>query len=158
MINPDDLIIQYFRYLISDFGFHVAKREFNPTKTGTAFVVFRSSGVGIEIATDRNEVSIRIGDGMDPTKSWFEFGTALKYYAPSIENAYEYPEYKPGDTWEDIVLPQLNRLAKMLREYCEPLLKGDLSGKEAIMKIAKEGEAKMIAQLNDRSKPNRKSH
>jgi hypothetical protein len=51
----------------------------------------------------------------------------------------------------------VNRLARVLREHCEPLLKGDLSGKEAITKVAKDEEAKMIAQFNNASRRDRKS-
>jgi hypothetical protein len=107
MTNSDELIVQYFRYLISDFGFHIEERGKNPSPLGNAFVVYRSSVVGIEITIDRNQVFIRIGDGMDPPKKWFGFNIILKYYAPFIEHAYEFPEYTPGDTWDDIVLPQL---------------------------------------------------
>lgn len=156
MMN-DELITLYFNYLITDFGFHVQKRLFDYSAMGNAIVEFRSSSIGIEIVTDRNAVSISVGDQLDEKREWVEFAFVLKHYAPALEHVYVYPEYTPGNTWDDIVLPQLDRLAKILRDYCEPLLKGDLSAMEKIKKIEREEVAKMEAEWSNAAGRNRKS-
>ena len=151
MANLDEIIIQHFGYLKDDFGFHIDKREFDPSRSQRANVIFKSSVIGVQVAVDRNEAYIWIGDKKESSRNWLDFGFVLKYYAPFITQAYEIPEYVSGYTWLDMVLPQLDRLAKLLREHCRPLLNGDLSGMETMVKMAKESNAKMIAQFNKRS-------
>ncbi|MGA7193220.1 MAG: hypothetical protein WBW94_06280 [Anaerolineales bacterium] len=145
MMN-DELITLYFNYLITDFGFHVQKRLFDYSVMGNAFVVFESSSVGIEIVIDRDAVSISIGDRSDEKQEWVEFAFVLKHYASTLERVYVIPEKTSDNTWEDVIKYQLDRLAKILREYCEPLLKGDLSAMESIKKTQREEVAKMKAQ------------
>ena len=150
MMN-DELITLYFSYLISDFGFHIEKRVFDYSAMGNAFVVFKSSMVGIDVTIDRNQALITIGDQLDERREWLEFTDVLKYYAPTLEHAYVFPEKTSGNTWDDVVKDQLLRLASILREYCEPLLKGDLSGMEKIKELEKRRVAKMMAELNNRT-------
>lgn len=150
MIDHADLITQYFDYLVNEYGFHIERKEFAPETMGNAIVVFKSSVVGIEIVLDRDFVSICMGDQADPRRQWFEFTDILKYFAPSIEKAYIFPEKTSGNTWDEIVNSQMSRLAKVLRQYCEPFIKGDLSGKEQIKRIEEERTAELHEYLTNR--------
>ena len=156
MMN-DELITLHFSYLISDYGFHIEKREFDYSAMGNAIVEFRSSSIGIEIVVDRNAVSISVGDQLDEKQEWVELTFALKYYAPALKNAYVFPEKTSDNTWEDVVKNQLDRLARILRDYCEPLLKGDLSTMERIKTIEKDEVAKMKAEWSKVAGSSRKN-
>ena len=126
MTNRSDLIVQYFNYLISEYGYQIAEKEFNPDAMGNAYVIFMSSKIGIEVTIDRNNVFIAIGEHSHPRREWFEFSDVIKYFAPSIKNVYDFPEKTEEQSWDSIVEIQLNNLATMLHRYCKPLLGGEI--------------------------------
>jgi hypothetical protein len=144
MTDHADLIVQYFNYLITEYGFHIVRKEFDSQTMGNAVVIFKSSQIGIEIVVDRNQVLISLGDLLDQRRDWFEFSDVLKYYAPLAEKAYIFPEKTVDNTWDDVVLIQLDWLAIILRQYCDPLLKGEPWVKEEIQEIAEKRAAEML--------------
>jgi hypothetical protein len=73
MTDRSDLILQNFGYLITEFGFSIAEKEFDPSMMGNAFIIFKSSQIGIEIVIDRNQVLIALGDPTEPRKKWAWF-------------------------------------------------------------------------------------
>jgi hypothetical protein len=152
MSDRAELIVQCFAYLVNDYGFHIEKKEFAEYAMGNAVVVYKSSLVGIEIAVDRGQVLISMGDQADQLREWFEFSDVLKYYDPSVEKAYILPEKTPEKTWDDVIEDQIKRLAIILRQYCEPFLKGDLSGGEQIKQIEKKRTAELFEHLNKPTK------
>ena len=134
MLNHDDLIIRHFKFLMDEYGYHIEEKEFSPEAMGNAYVTFKSELIGIEIVIDRNQVLVTIGDQLQPRAEWFEFTDTLKYFAP-LEIPYEFGEKTGANTWEDVIEFQLSRLATIFRQYCDPLLKGDLSMKAEIQLI-----------------------
>jgi hypothetical protein len=143
MIDRSDLIIQYFGYLISEFGFYIEKKEFDPQMMGNAFVLFKSSKVGIEIVIDRNQVLIALGDQMEPRGKWFEFSDVVTYFSPT-KVAYIFYEKSENMKWAEAVEAQLRRVALILRQFCEPILKGDLGMKKEIKEIEKKRVAEWL--------------
>jgi hypothetical protein len=144
MNDRSDLIVQCFRYLIDEYGFKVERKEFDPNTMGNAVVIFKSTKIGIEIVIDRDQALISIGDQSDPRKLWFEFGDVVQFFAPFIDNVYDFPEETPETgNWDEIVEAQLNRLAAILRQYCEPLLTGEPLMKTEIKKV----EEKRVAEM-----------
>jgi hypothetical protein len=156
MSNHADLIIHYFSYLVSDYGFRVEQREFDLATMGNAFVIFKSSRIGIEIVIDRNQVLLTLGDQMDSRKDWFEFSNVLRYFAPLLENAYIFTEKTDNISWDEAVEIQLNRLASILRQYCEPLLNGDFSMRAGIEKIQKNRKTELLEEFNKHANPHKK--
>jgi hypothetical protein len=158
MTDNSDLILQYFGYLITDFYFHVEAKRFEPQVMGNALVMYKSSSVGIEIVIDRSQVLIALGDKMDSREKWFEYSDVLHYFSPS-EVAYPdlsklFKEKRANhdsnaDTWDEVLEFQLNRLAVMLRQYCEPILKGDLSMKKEIKEIENKRVTEMLKRFNN---------
>ncbi|MBV6396395.1 MAG: hypothetical protein HFACDABA_01993 [Anaerolineales bacterium] len=152
MINRAELIIQHFDYLTDKYGFRVERKEFYPDAMGNAVVIFKSPVIGIEVVIDRNQALIRIGDQSEELGKWFEFSNVLSYFAPSLEKAYVFTEKTENNTWDQVVETQLKRLAEILLDCCESLLRGDLSGKERIKKIEHNRKIQLIEELNDPSK------
>jgi hypothetical protein len=148
MTNRSDLIVQYFGFLVSEYEFRIEEKEFSPQAMGNAVVVFMSSAVGVEIVVDRDQVLIRMGSKKDQRKLWFEFSDVLKYFAPSIEKAYIFPEKTLENTGDEIVESQIKRLSSILRQHCEPFLKGDLSSKNRIKLFEEKRTAELLEYLN----------
>lgn len=147
MDDRSDLIAKYFAYLVQEYGFHIERKEFDSQAMGNAVVVLKSSSIGIEIVVDRNQVLMSIGNLLDTRKQWFEFTDVVKYYAPSVDNVYIFPEKTHENTWDEIVESQLSRLATILRQYCEPLLIGKFWRKEEIEKIQENRKAELLRKL-----------
>jgi len=147
MGDRTDLILQYFRYLVSDYDFIVVKKEFSPSMMGNAFVVFASSKIGIEVVIDRDQVLIAMGDQSAPRDKWFDFSYAYQYFSNSTEQGYIFPKKTKDNTWDEIVEIQLRRLADLLRQYCDPLLKGDLSMQGKIEELAQNYSKNLLEHL-----------
>ncbi|MBI4761326.1 MAG: hypothetical protein ACOYYF_03545 [Chloroflexota bacterium] len=148
MNDRSDLIVQCFSYLIDEYGFKIERKEFDSSMMGNAIVIFKSTKIGIEIVIDRDQALLSIGDQSDPRKYWFEFGDVVQFLAPFIDNVYDFPEEKPETTtWDDVVESQLNRLAAILRQYCEPLLAGEPLMKTEIKKVEEKRVAEMFKRL-----------
>ncbi len=129
MVDRTDWILQYFGYLVDEYGFHVEKQEFLPQGMGNAYVLFESTKTGIEVVIDRNQVLIAMGDRAEPRRNWFEFSDVIKYFAPS-EVAYIFYEGKNKLTWDEAVKAQLSRTSILLHTYCEPMIMGRLEMKK----------------------------
>jgi hypothetical protein len=139
MTNRDDLIVQYFEYLVNEYGFRITRKERDPRPSWNAVVVFESSKIGVQVAVEMDEVAIHMGDCSDLVYDWFSFSNIMKYYAPHIKEVYVPTRKTTETTWDDVVETQLVRLSGLLREYCEPLLKGENLAKGEIKKIIGEG-------------------
>ena len=144
MGDRSDMIVQYFDYLIKEYEYHIEQKDFYPKMFEDAIVVFKSSSIRVEIVVEKNRALIRMGNQADSQRDWFEFPDVLKHYAPMIK-AYIFPEKTSKNTWDEIVENQLQRLAVILRQHCESVLKGDLSGKEQIKAIEEKRNAKWFA-------------
>ncbi len=147
MNDRSDLIVQHFRYLIDEYDFKIEQKEFDPSAMGNAIVIFNSIKIGVEIVIDRDQVLISIGNRSDPRREWFEFSDVVKYFAPSMNNVYDFPEKTPDITWDEVVETQLTRLAVILRESCKPLLRGESLARTEIKKIEKERVDKMFGKF-----------
>jgi hypothetical protein len=158
MTDRADLIVTHFSYLIEEYGFRTAQKVFDPDVMGNAFVVFESAKTGIEIVVDRNQAFIKIGDVLEPSREWLEFSDVVKYFAPSIDSPYIFTEKTATITWDEAVEIQLRRLALILRQNCEPLLKGDFRMRDEIKKIEEKRVTEMLAELNEISKQYKTKH
>jgi len=154
MSDRADMLVHYFGYLVSDYDFRVEEKRYDPQVMGNAVVRFASPKLGVEIVVDRNQVLMSLGDPADVRKEWFEFSNVLRYFAPSVENAYIFPEKTAENTWDEIIQAQASRLADILRQYCDQLLKGDLSMKVSIAKIQAARRLELLDKLR-RASPKR---
>ena len=141
MSDRAELIVKYFDYLINEFGFYIERKEFDPQAMGNAIVIFKSQKLGVEVVVDRNMVLISLGDQIDSRRDWFEFSDVIKYYAPKIDGVYVF-EKNFNTSWDQVVETQLSKLAIILRQNCESILKGEQLNKKEVRKI----EEKRVAE------------
>jgi hypothetical protein len=151
MVDRTDWIIQYFGYLIHDYDFHVERKDFTPQMMGNAFVIFKSSKIGIEVVIDRNQVLISMGDQSETREKWFEFSDVLANFAPS-EVPYIFYERTDNISWDEAIMSQLSRTSILLRHYCEPMLMGELGMKKEITEIEEKRVAEMLRRLEEKYK------
>jgi hypothetical protein len=129
-----------FQYLISDYGFSVTDERYDPQSFGNSLVEFRSKETAIRLVLDRGQVLVDLGPISWDPNSWCSLSSMMEVLAPEGgEPAYVFPE-----TWESysgMVDWQINRLARLLRQYCSLVLTGQFSGwKELARRRTKEAE------------------
>jgi hypothetical protein len=151
MVDRSDLIAEHFQYLTEAYGLSRAQQEFAPQTMGNACVYFQSPVIGIRIAIDRNQVLVNIGDPAWPTREWLEFSQVLGYFAPAVI-AYDFGEKTEKNTWDELVALQLGRLALILRQQCEPLLRGEVA-MDAIVKHVRDNRAAEMREHFDKLSP-----
>jgi hypothetical protein len=125
-----------FHYLIDDYGFSVVDERYDPDAFGNSLVRFRSSAVDVVLVLDRGQVLIDINPY--PMIEDYQFGlpSVVEFLAAEAgEPVYVFPE-----TWEnyyDMIDSQLERLARVLRQRCSSILRGEFSDWEAMSDFRK---------------------
>ncbi len=115
-----------FRYLIDDHGFSVVDERYDPEAFGNSLVDFQSSNTVIRVLLDRGQVLIDIGPCPRSPDYWFGLASVVEFLAPEAdEPAYIFPE--TWDSYYDKIDWQVVRLARVLRQYCAPVLRGEFS-------------------------------
>jgi hypothetical protein len=150
------LVRQHFRYLTDEYGFSITRDDYFPEHMGNADMLFVSPQTGVEIVLDRGQVLINIGPIIQARKEWFEFSDVVHYFAPEIEPVYIFSE--DASSYQAAIESQVARLAQLMRQYCEPLLKGDLSTQNSIREIEGTRVAKLMDHLNGLAENYRESH
>jgi hypothetical protein len=127
-----DLAKRHFAYLVRDFGYSVVDEWMNPRSFGNSLVAYRSGSVEIHVKRDRGDVLIDVGPYPSPGCD-YEFG--LGSVAGFLKLDLAEPVYLFPETWasecehnED----QLVRVARVLREYFAPVLRGEFRDWEAL--------------------------
>jgi hypothetical protein len=136
--------------LIKDYGFSIARERYDPNMMGNAQVIFESTLIGIDIVLDRSQVLIAIGSLAKPRREWFEFSDVLHYFTPDL-TAYIFPNVpKDFPNYESSVDAQVSRLAKLMSQYCAPILNGDLSIANKVKEIESKRVSEMLESLQRR--------
>jgi len=151
MNNPLDIIKRHFEYLIREYNFQIISEKFSPQIMGNTYITYCSASIGVRVTIDRSQVLINIGDILDSTKEWFDFSDVITFFNSSIENPYIFIEKTYKNKEEDIIEPQVERLASLLHQNCDAMLKGELRMKEKIKDIEKKRIAELLVKFNKRS-------
>lgn len=137
------LIKESFHYLIHEYKFLIDREQYSPEVMGNASVVYKAANIGIQVVVDRSQVLLNIGESVLPDRYWFDFSDVMQYFAPHIKSIYG---FQNNDSREcPNIGGQLKELAVMLRQYCEPILRGDFSMSKGIREI----ETKRISEMLD---------
>lgn len=144
-LKNNELIRKYFNFLIDDYGFSVFREEYSPKYMGNADIVYKSGSIAILVVVDRSQVLLNVGKTTQPEKEWFEFTDVIKYFNPTISEVYDFSRGSLPD--QDYVEMQAKREAQLLRQYCEPLLRGDFSMYEQIKEIENKRSSEMLEQF-----------
>jgi len=148
-----ELVKQHFAYLKDNYGFSVTHESFYPEAMGNAEVWFKSTLTGIRVVLDRGQALISIGSLSQPEREWFELYDVVQFFSPGL-SVYEFP--KDFSDYKVALESQVSRLARIMLQHCEPLLKGDFSMQKEIKEIEKRRVDKMLEGFNKLSQEYRK--
>src|SRR5574341_202132 len=150
MSDPTEFIKRCFHYLVDEYDFSIDHERFSPEVLGNAKVVFVSASTAVKVVIDRSQVLLNIGELSWPEKDWFEFGDVVQFFNPNLKEVYDFS----GDSLDNpaYIDSQTKRLAILLRQYCEPLLRGDFSMQNKIREIEKKRVAEMLEHFQKLSR------
>jgi len=120
------LVRQYLGFLIDDYGFSL-KEDINHSESfGEGVIVFWSKTTVVSIRLDRGEIWDEIGPSTEPPVAWLSQGAIIHFLTNEKRKfPINYTEYSNRiDTGIELML---TNYAQLLREYCEPILRGDFS-------------------------------
>ena len=121
-----NLVNKHFGYLIDNYHFVERKKLYRSEPFSDGVIEFRSAQTVISVRKNRDEIMIRVGPVSDPDISRLSIGDIASFINQS----------KRLSPFEDIDLPtasearvekQITIYANLLKQYCEPMLRGDFS-------------------------------
>jgi hypothetical protein len=113
-----DHVDAHFQYLVNDYGFSSVTLH-DPEFYRDTVVDYKSDAIGIEIVLDRGEVHGTIGPASQSPGTWIDIASLVHFLlAETEEEPYTYPEM-----WYD----QVVTLACFVRQYLDPVLKGEFN-------------------------------
>jgi len=127
----NEQVKKQFWYLIEDYGFSVVDERYNPEAFGNSLVDFQSNSIVMRVLLDRGEVTVDFRPRTGPSNSWYDLGSVVEFLAPEADE----PIYIFPETWgnyQDMINWQVDRLAKVVQQYCARVLRGEFSGWEEI--------------------------
>ena len=142
-MKNSEIIKTHFYNLMEKYGLSVLRESYSPKVLGNAEVVFTSDVAGIQVVVDRNQVLISIGNISWSEDSWFELTDVMGHYAPD-QDAYIFLDKEQNE--QVSIEAQVIRTARILDEYCRPLLEGDFSHTDQIRDL----EAKRVTEMKKR--------
>lgn len=127
---------EQFRYLVDDFAFRVGAERYDPDSFGNALVEYESAAADVRITLDRGQVLIDVKQHSESWSTSFGLPTILSYLAPNVdEPPYVFPD--AGDYCERVSW-QLARLARVFRQFCGPILTGEFSDWDTMLRLRRE--------------------
>jgi hypothetical protein len=135
--------LKYFHPLIQDYGFWVEEDHTLPQEIRRNLIIFASSKTGIEVVLERgSQVLAQIGQISKPRDEWFVFTDVIGYFSPGT-TPYEFSDHPD---FRVRIETQIQRLSKLIFEYCEPILQGDFSMRGEIKALE---EKRVTTMLED---------
>ncbi|MCH7589365.1 MAG: hypothetical protein IIC78_15215 [Chloroflexi bacterium] len=125
LITFQEMVERNFSYLTNEFGFSMVRKH-SSESFGNALLEYQTEKTFLRIALDRSQVLIDVKPLSSTDDSWFGLPSLVEFLAPDFdETAYIFPE--KWDDYDDMIEWQIERVARILRQYCEPILSGKFS-------------------------------
>lgn len=140
-MKPTEIIRANFQLLMDEYGYSIAREVYSSEIMGNAELVLISQTTGIKVVVDRSQVFVNIGDLSRSEDEWMELSDVVHFYAPTLVDVYSFPTNPQNN--QDSIESQVERLVRILRQYCEPVLKGDFSNEDQIKEI----EGKRVEEM-----------
>lgn len=150
MTTPIELIKRHFQYLVDEYGFSIANEGYSPEVMGNAQVVLKSVSTVVKVIIDRSQVFLNIGELSWPEKDWFELSDVVQFFNPDLKEIYDFSGGLQNN--QAYLDSQIKRLALILRQYCEPLLRGNFSMEDEIRNIENKRVTEMLEHFQKLSK------
>lgn len=144
-MTPTEIIRTNFQFLIDEYGYTITREVYLPEIMGNAELVLMSNTTGIKVVVDRSQVMVNIGDSSRPEDEWFDLSDVVHFYAPTLIDVYIFPTNPQNH--QDKIETQVDWLVRILRQYCEPLLRGDFSNEDQIKEIERKRVDEMLEHL-----------
>ncbi len=156
MITPtNELIKKYFNFLTDEYNYSIDHEKYSPEAMGNAYVLYKSQLIGIKVVVDRSQVLINIGKLSWQEKEWFELGDVVRFFNPEMKEVYDFSRGSLDN--QAYIESQAKRLALILRQYCEPVLRGDFSMQDQIREIEKKRVTELLEHFQKLSQNYRRS-
>lgn len=122
-----ELVKNHFHFLIAEFGFSNLNEDYNLRVSSDRLVEFRSEATIVIVVDDKYSVCVHVGPVLEPPIAQVELTTVISFLAPDEQvSAYISPPELKGQPQKRIRY-QVEKKALLLKQYCEPFLKGDFS-------------------------------
>lgn len=148
-----ELVKKHFDFLLKQYGFSIVHEDYYPDIMGNSWIVFTSHGTGISIVLDKGQVLMNVGPSSLSREKWYEFSDIISFFAPDQKPVYVFPD--GFSEYKDALENQVSRLARLMEEYCRPILQGDFSMQNQIKEIENKRVSKMLEHFNKLSKNSR---
>lgn len=152
-----NLVKDHFGYLISDFGFSISEESAVSEKSWSGGIMVYASGPGkqkaegmqllIKIILDRGYVLIDFDSPHVNTRDLIGLTEVMRLVAPD-QDLDEKIDFSKRPI--EVIEPQIQKLAYILRHYCTSLLQGDLSFLEQVMESRNRGREERIKEWKKR--------
>ena len=117
-----ELVVRHFSYISADKRFSMV-RNLGSESFGNALIEYQSKETILQISLDKSQVLIDIKPRSMTHTSWFGLPSLIEFLSPeSNEAAYVFPD--KWDDYDDMIEWQVKRVARILHQYCEPILSG----------------------------------
>jgi hypothetical protein len=128
-----ELVERHFSYISTDERYSVA-RILGSESFGNALIEYQSKETILRISLDKSQVLIDIKPRSTTHISWFGLPSLIEFLAPeSNEAAYVFPD--KWDDYDDMIEWQVKRVARILHQYCEPILSGKFTKWKKVEKM-----------------------
>lgn len=143
---------KHFHYLIDDYDFSVVNEKSDPEAFGNSLVDFQSGTTAVRVTLDRGQVLVDMRPLTESSTSWFSLGSVVEFLAPEADE----PVYVFPETWDhyyDMINGQVSRMARVLRQYCAPVLRGEFSQWKEIDERTRKGAEEEYRALTGKDFP-----
>lgn len=117
---------QYLGYLIDEYGFAITGQPSGSEPFSDGIIEFRSDTTIVLLRLDRTDVILSLGPAGEPGEARLGIPMVVDYVTHGEKRGY--PDYVavPG-SFVGTVEARIAANASALKEYCEPVLRGDFS-------------------------------
>lgn len=122
-----ELVKQQFRFLIEQYGFSVVDEDKNPRIFGGRLVQFRSETTVVIVTDDQGSVTVDVGPVSEPRIAQYDLINIVSFLAPAEKMSSQINPPELARQPEKRIRYQVEKFASLLKQYCDPFLRGDFS-------------------------------
>lgn len=122
----NEQVKKHFGYLMDDYGFSVAEERYDAEIFGNSLVRFRLGPTQVRVVLDKGQVRAEMAPYPEIRGRWFILSEVIGFLAPEADERGEIV-VPDGRDYDRKVDWQLARMARILRQYCKPVLRAEFS-------------------------------
>lgn len=147
-----ELVRRYFNFLLDEYGFKQEDQQYNAEAFGNAYIDFRSKGLVLRVSLDRGILIVNIRPVSRSTDTWFSLESLVKFLDPNAnEPEFIFPE--KWDHYDDMVENQIQRMSRILSQYCDPILSGEFSQWKKVDKMVRKQARRDYRKITGKNPP-----